>query len=225
MARIAFTQQRIELRREEILDAALTLFEEGGISAVSFRRLAVYLDCSYSAPYRYFPSKYALLTALRARAFRWMEQRMLAAISPQQTPVQQLRALATAFIKAGLEMPNRYALMFFDIGDEDAVQSDELLEAKRSALDVCTQVVMRAEKAGELGLKVDPLTASHLFWSGAHGLVSLQVSGQFIMGRSFDELAPLMIDTLIAGLKSDKQKHQVSPRIATRVKTRVGGAR
>lgn len=202
MARLAMTQPEIELRREEILDAALALFEQGGFEAVSFRRIATQLDCSYTAPYRYFASKHELLTALRARAFRWIEQRMLAAIPAGLGPVEQLRALARAYIEAALALPNRYALMFFDIGDEDLEPSPELVEAKRAALDVCTRVVRAGEAAGELSLRVDPLSASHLFWSGAHGLVSLQVGGQFVMGRRFEDLVPMMIDTLIAGLRA-----------------------
>ncbi|MGH8506900.1 MAG: TetR/AcrR family transcriptional regulator [Stenotrophobium sp.] len=203
MARIAYTQERIELRREEILDAAMVLFEEGGISAVSFRRIASKLDCSYSAPYRYFASKYELLTALRARAFRWIEQRMSDAIAGISNPIEQLRKLARTYMDAALEMPDRYALMFFEIGDDDLNPSSELTAAKRDALGLCTRVVSEAERSGGLSLRVDPESASHLFWSGAHGLVSLQVAGQFVMGRSFDELAPLMIETLITGLKAD----------------------
>ena len=202
MVRLAMTRPQVELRREEILDAALELFERDGIEAVSFRRIASRLDCSYSAPYRYFASKHELLTALRARAFRWIEQRMVDAIGASSSPIEQLRMLARAYMDAALERPDRYALMFFDIGDDDLDPSPELVEAKRAALSVCTRVVAAAEKAGQLSLRVDPLSASHLFWCGAHGLVSLQVGSQFVMGRAYETLAPMMIDTLIAGLNA-----------------------
>lgn len=194
------TESEVELRREEILDAALALFEQGGIDAVSFRRIASQLDCSYSALYRYFASKHELLTALRARAFRWIEQRMIDAIRGTPSPIEQLRKLARAYMDAALELPHRYALMFFDIGDDDLEPSPELIEAKRAALGICTRIIGAAEKAGQLSLRLDPLSASHLFWCGAHGLVSLQVGSQFVMGRAFESLAPMMIDTLIAGL-------------------------
>ena len=194
------TQPEVELRRDEILEVALALFEHGGIEAVSFRRIAAQLGCSYTAPYRYFASKHELLTALRAQAFRWIERHMAAAIASQGSPIEQLRKLARAYIEAALDQPDRYALMFFDIGEDDREPPAELVEAKRAALDVCTQVVRAAEAAGQLSLRVDALSASHLFWCGAHGLVSLQVGGQFMMGRDIATLTPMMIDTLIAGL-------------------------
>lgn len=213
MARQSFDEREVEQRRAEILEAAMTLFEAGGLEAVSFRKVAAVLGCSYAAPYRYFPGKEALLTAMRAQAFRWMEQAMLAAIDPAQPPRQRLRTLAEAFIRAGIERPQRYALMFFRLTEpESGPSSLELAAAKRDALDVCTRTVAAAQAAGDLKLSVDPLTASHLFWVGAHGLVSLEVAGQFVMGRSVEELVPQMVRTLMQGL--EEQGSTVTRRVA-----------
>ncbi len=204
MARQSFDEQEVEQRRTEILEAAMSLFESGGLEAVSFRKVASVLGCSYSAPYRYFPGKDALLTAMRAQAFRWMEREMLDAINPAQPPRQRLRTLAEAFIRAGIGRPQRYALMFFRLTTEpeSGPRSLELAAAKRDALDVCTRTIAAAQAAGDLKLSVDPLTASHLFWVGAHGLVSLEVAGQFVMGRSLEELMPQMVRTLMQGLEA-----------------------
>jgi len=202
MARQNYSEEQIASKREEILDAAMQLFESHGIEAVSFRKVAGVIGCSYSAPYRYFSSKEELLTALRARAYRWIERAMLDAIAPFDDPLDQLNALADAYIRAGLERPTRYALMFFELQGSDLGQRLlELAAAKRDSLGVCTRVVTAAHASGALQLSTDPLTASHLFWAGAHGLVSLQVAGQFVMGRTIDVLVPTMISTLMAGLQ------------------------
>lgn len=197
------TVHEIEARRRQILDAAMDQFESGGLEAVSFRQIAASLGCSYSTPYRYFDSKEALLTALRARAFRWMEEAMEQAIAAKSGARDRLAALAEAFIQAALAHPARYALMFFELPNTDLAQrSLELIKAKREALDVCTRIVSEGQAKGELNLRVDPLTASHLFWAGAHGLVSLEVAGQFVMGRDVDTLIPSMITTLMQGLEA-----------------------
>lgn len=202
MARRRYTVEQVESRRESILDAALALFDQGGLEAVSLRRVAATLGCSYAAPYRYFASKESLVAALRARAFRWMQRAMAAAIDPASDPLDQLDALAAAFIHAGREQPRRYALMFFERhGDDLSPPSDELVAAKRDALDVCTRVVAAAQASGALRLSTDPLTASHLLWAGAHGLVSLDVAGQLVMGRRIEALIAPMIRTLIVGLE------------------------
>lgn len=203
MARHSLSEQAVEQRRGEILEAAMALFESGGLDAVSFRKVAAQLGCSYSTPYRYFPSKDALLTAMRAQAFRWIERTMLDAIGANDPPRQQLRTLAETFIRAGIDRPQRYALMFFRLPEpESGPRSLALAAAKRDALDVCTRTVAAAQAAGELRLAVDPLTASHLFWAGAHGLVSLQVAGQFVMGREVDLLVPQMVRTLMQGMEA-----------------------
>lgn len=202
MARQSLSAEAVEQRRAEILEAAIGLFETDGLDAVSFRKVAAVLGCSYAAPYRYFSGKDALLMAMRAQAFRWMEHEMLKAIRVEDAPRQRLRSLAEAFIGAGIERPQRYALMFFRLNEPGGEpDSAELTAAKRDALDVCTRTVAEAQDAGELNLSVDALTASHLFWAGAHGLVSLEVAGQFVMGRHVQHLVPQMVRTLLQGLE------------------------
>ncbi|ORE87452.1 TetR family transcriptional regulator [Oceanococcus atlanticus] len=211
MARQSLSDTQVEQRREEILEAAMQLFEDGGLESVSLRKIAARLQCSYSTPYRYFASKDALLTSMRAQAFRWMEQSMLRAVDTHQSPLQRLNLLAEAFIRAGVERPGRYALMFFRLPEpETGPHLEELTAAKHAALDVCTRTVTAAHDSGALHLRTDPLTASHLFWAGAHGLVSLEISGQFVMGRQLDDLLPAMIQTLVQGLENASASMQTS---------------
>lgn len=203
MARKRQSPDERSRKREEILDGAMAVFEKhGGLAALSLRRLATEMSLSYSAPYRYFASKEELVTALRARAYRWIEGVMLEAIDGLPQPDRQLEALAAAYIRNGVERPHRYALMFFNLDDGGiARRSIEFRAAKHDALDVCTRVITAGQADGSLPAQIDPLTASHLFWIGAHGLVSLQVAGQFEMGRSFDALVPVLIQTLRTGME------------------------
>lgn len=190
-------------KREEILDAAMRVFEDGGgIAAVSFRNVAKQLGCSYSAPYRYFSGKDELITALRARAYRWMEAELSAVVHARDPASQQLERVAQAYIQAGVSRPSVYALMFFELeGSDLGERSLELKAAKRAALGVCVDVIAVGQEAGTLPVDADPLTAAHMFWIGAHGLVSLHVGGQFVMGRSTRALVPTLIRWLSAGLQ------------------------
>lgn len=200
MARKRFPDELRAQRRDEILDTAMALFEkEGGLEALSLRKLGGGLSLSYSAPYRYFANKEELVNALRARAYRWIEREMLTAIAGLETPEQQLEALAAAYIRSGLALPHRYALMFFNRQDADS-HSLELKAAKRDALDVCTRVIAAGQQQGDFPDTLDPLTAAHLFWIGAHGVVSLQVAGQFVMGREIKQLVPTLIHALRMGM-------------------------
>lgn len=202
MARKPQSDDARAAKRDTILEAAMTVFERGGLEALSFRRLAAEMALSYSAPYRYFANKDELVNALRARAFRWIEQAMLDAIAGIDDPETRLATLAAAYIRSGIERPDRYALMFFKLDDtEIARRSIELKAARHDSLDVCTRAIAAAQAAGLLSDRVDPLTAAHLFWIGAHGLVSLQVAGQFVVGRDASLLVPALIRSLRAGLE------------------------
>lgn len=209
MSRKPLTVDQRKLRHNQILDAATELFESsdtesaiGGLEAVSFRKIAQLLGCSYTAIYSYFANKEALVNAMRARSFTWIKDEMLNSIDFTRPHEEQLQALAEAYIRAGIERPQRYALMFFDVDNtETAKLSLELLKAKRESLNVCTQVVQAGQAAGEFPAAIDPLTAAHIFWSGAHGLVSLQVAGQLVMGRDIEVLKPMLVAVLRAGLE------------------------
>lgn len=203
MARRPTSEDERRRRREQILDAAMVVCErQGGIEALSFRVLAVELGLSYSAPYRYFASKRELVNALRVRAYRWVEASMRQATVGRSNAEARLEALAEAYIRCGLEHPDRYALMFFERDDTgEGERSLDLRAAKRDALDVCTQVIAAGQSEGVFPTAVDPLTASHLFWIGAHGLVSLQVAGQFVMGRDLRILVPALIRALRTGME------------------------
>lgn len=202
MARKRLTDQEIEDRRETILDAAMSVFESGGgVDAISFRTVAKAAGCSYSAPYSYFQGKTDLINALRARAFRWIEQEMKAALRPNQDAFVRLNVLARAYVQAGISRPERYALMFFAMdNDPNSPPSLELQTAKRDALNVCTQAIRDGQQSGDFTADIDPLTASHMFWAAAHGMVSLEVSGQFVMGKTIDQLIAPLLQSLAAQL-------------------------
>lgn len=204
MARTGYSTEERLAKREAFLDAAMQVFEtDGGIEAVSFRNVAAIVGCSYSAPYRYFPGgKEELVTALRARAFLYLEKALRNAIDPNDNPRVQVEAVARAYIATGLQRPSMYTLMLFQESSEFARSSIELKAAKHSALHTCVEVIAAGQENGTLPKTTDALTAAHMFWIGAHGLVSLQVGGQFVMGRSVEQLVPMLIQWLETGLEN-----------------------
>ena len=206
MARQAYSQEQVDGKREEILDAAMRLFETDGIGAVSFRKLAAELGCSYVAPYRYFQNKADLVAGLRERTYRWMGEAMSAAMRPEASALNQLHDLALAYVETALARPSRYALLF-DLS-QPGTPTAEMAAAREQAFSICTRVVSTAEAKGELQLNFDPLTVAHLFWAGMHGIVALNLAGQFVMGRSVEQLVQPLIRTLIKGVQS-------TPRAAT----------
>ena len=189
-----------------ILTAALTILEsEGSIEAVTLRKTAKLLGQSYTALYRYFNNKADLVVALRTRAYRRMEETLLASQEDQQSSLENLHALTQAYIDRGLKRPALYRLMFFEFEDEENSQYfDALIDAKRDCLNVCTQVVTEAQEDGSLRRNIDPLTGAHIFWTNAHGLVSLEIGNQLVMGRKINILRDVIIQNVLIGLNNMK---------------------
>jgi len=198
MARPTLTQEQVQTRRNEILDVAEDLFEHQGLEAVSFRRIAARHGCSPAATYRYFATKGHVLLGLRIRAADALRDILAEAAAAEAEPVAQLRAIAEAYLTFALEQPSKYSLLFvMERGVED---DPEFARAKSDALGVCRDALANAEARGDLSLQTDPLTAAHLFWAAAHGAVSLHQGGQFVVGRSLDDIMPTLVTTLMSGL-------------------------
>lgn len=198
MARPTLTQEQVRTRRDEILDVAEDLFENQGLEAVSFRRIAARHGCSPAATYRYFPNKEHVLLGLRIRAANALRDSLSEAAAAESEPRPRLRAIAEAYLRFALERPSKYALLFeMDRGAQD---DPDFARAKNDALGVCRDALGDAQSRGDLSLQTDPLTAAHLFWAAVHGAVSLHQGGQLVVGRSLDDIMPTLVNTLMSGL-------------------------
>lgn len=201
MARPKNSAEEVASTRESLLEAAQTLFEDGGSEAMSFRAIANSAGCSHSKLYSYFESKADLIDALRLRAYQVLYERLSVAAGGKDNPLDSLRALADAYLRFGLERPRMYGLLYSREGQMGESESP-LYEAKVAALGVCHDAIAAAAKEGLVDLDVDPFTAAHIFWSGAHGLVELELGGFLVVGRTVDDLSTDLVGVLIDGLSS-----------------------
>ena len=188
--------------RQELLDVARALFEEDGVEAMSFRAIATRAGCSHTKPYTYFDSKADIIDALRVQAYEWIHGVLSAAAAMHEDPIDALRALVEAYVRACLERPRMHELLYTAAGAADESEP-ALYAAKVAGLGVCRDVIAAAVEAGRIDLAVDPLTAAHLFWGAAHGYVNLQIGGFFVVGRTVDDIVPIAVQALIDGLSRE----------------------
>ena len=176
-------------------------FDKNVFEAFNFKKLAIAMGSTEASVYRYFENKQDLITALRARAFRRMEQRLKKAVKPNASGIENLKRISQAFLKAGQDRPELYELMFYEHKNEESSSYyEELSNAKNDSLSVCTDMVASAQQKGELPPNIDPLTTSHIFWINMHGLVSLDISNQLVMGRKANVLTDILIQNILGGL-------------------------
>jgi AcrR family transcriptional regulator len=95
-------------RREEILDAALALFSEKGVHAVSTRQIAEKAGISQPALYAYFATKDDMAAELCVRAFAILIERMKAARVGHTPTRENFERALRVYVDFGVENPNAY---------------------------------------------------------------------------------------------------------------------
>src|SRR5947209_12098777 len=98
--------------REEILDAARTLFVKQGYESVSIRKIAEKVEYAPGTIYLYFQDKAEILNQLCEETFAKLIARMQAIEHDSAAPLDKLRRGLRTYIQFGLENPNHYIRTF-----------------------------------------------------------------------------------------------------------------
>lgn len=166
--------------RDEAKALALRQLAEGGAQALSLNAVAKSLGMSGPALYRYFASREALLTDLIVDAYHDLAAAMAAApaaAEPAHQPHDRLAGLVTAYRTWALAQPHRYRLLFRAPLFGYDPQAPALVEASQPAMAVAVAAVTPL-----LPRSAPPAAATTLatsLWAGLHGLVSLEIEGNF----------------------------------------------
>ena len=183
---------------DELLAAALALFIEGGLSAVTMRAVATRVDVSAMTPYRYFEDKGHLLRGIWAYAIEGATQAMRVAGQKHPEVRKRICAQLEAFIDYWERNPDHYRLVYMT---EQTTRRDE--DGQLTSLPAYTAVLEASVQASrELALEIggDPSRAKL-----ASDLRILMVSG-YLHGRlvnrrypwsPVDELRPAFLDAVL----------------------------
>jgi AcrR family transcriptional regulator len=215
--------------RDEVKRVALDQLAAGGPPAVAVNAIARELGVSGPALYRYFANRDELLTELTLDAYADLAAALAAAAAPAVPaaggdgrpgePEARLRALAGAYRGWALAQPHRYRLLYAAPVPGYDPQADRLVAAAHRAMAALLPVVLAlpspavapgppdplagqlASWAHERGTAAEPAAALRavLLWSRLHGLVSLEIEGNFgAMGLD----GALLLDREVAAVLS-----------------------
>jgi AcrR family transcriptional regulator len=98
--------------RRDLLAAAEILFAQGGLEAVSVRKVAACVGVSAMTPYRYFSDKAELLVGLWEFVMLYLLARMQAEVARHTDATARMRAGMEAFISYWEDHPDRYRLVY-----------------------------------------------------------------------------------------------------------------
>ncbi|KAA0021370.1 TetR/AcrR family transcriptional regulator [Antrihabitans cavernicola] len=151
-----------------LVRAAIELLEEGGATALSLRAVARHAGVSTAAPYRHFPDRNALLSAVAAVGYQELGADLIAA-SPSPSTPDDLAAIAVAYVQFALKRPGMFRAMFTEQCDDTSPDRVAAVAAIHEYLNFIVKQTVPAR---------DPEPVATAMWGLVHGLAFLFLDGK-----------------------------------------------
>ena len=151
-----------------LVQAAIELLEENGRAELSLRAAARRAGVSTAAPYRHFPDRTALLSAVAAVGYTDLA-RDLAAACPEPQTVDDLATIAYAYVEFALRRPGLFRVLFAEGCDPT---SPDRVAAVAAIHDYLGSIVARVLPSDT----PEPLALAS--WALVHGLAFLHLDGK-----------------------------------------------
>lgn len=162
---------------------ALVLVDEVGPDAVTLRELARRVGVSHAAPYRHYPDKRTLFTALAVEAIGLLGDSIRSALAAAGSDLRaRFLAGAYAYVRFAVDHRAHFKVAFFST--EVETNTPEMLAARARCFGLLLAYISEAHAAGYFaaGESMDIATA---VWGMHHGLAALASVG------GLDELGDL----------------------------------
>jgi AcrR family transcriptional regulator len=190
--------------RRVLIDAALQLVEEGGPEAVSVREAARRAGVSPGAPFRHFPSRSALMTAVAEDAQRRFRAEIDAALAraPAGDPLGRLRCFGRAYLRWALRNPAHFEI----ISSGRHFNHEQAAEVSRDNAEVIGLTGrMLAEAAAQGQLRVADLKQLQIAGRALlYGFARMNIDGHFprwgIADAEAERTAEAILDLFIDGI-------------------------
>lgn len=195
--------------RLTLIEQALEILEQQGVSALSMRALADRIGVSRSALYHHFKNKEDLLSAIAGQGFRHLnsliEQSLGQTSDEQDTPQNGQSHLAyrehvfkavSGYLSFATEHAAQYDLMFgkalWNTQQETAFQ-----RYAKDCFRHFVELFERMQEREQLSQNEPPLRLAQIFWSSLHGLAKLMNEDILTVKQDQDILAQHLVNRFI----------------------------
>jgi AcrR family transcriptional regulator len=190
--------------REEILEAARTLFVKDGYESVSIRKIADKVEYAPGTIYLYFHDKAEIMTKICEETFAKLLARMEAIKVDTSPPLDKLRRGLRTYIQFGLDNPNHYLLTF--VQAKMNAQAVPVFQTTGMQAFACMrQCVNECVQTGEL-VSDDADELAQTLWAGVHGLTSVLITCSGFPFVERTRLIDRMVHTLVEGVRRNPNK-------------------
>jgi AcrR family transcriptional regulator len=195
--------------RASLIDATLRLIEESGPEGVTVREAAKRAGVSSGAPFRHFPTRTALMTAVAEEAMHRFRAEIVSAMakSPIDDPLVRFRALGDAYFRWVTCNPTHF-LIISDRRLIDFAGSESLVRDNAEIQAMMERLLVEARDRGLL--RVDDLTHVPLAARAiAYGVARMYIDGHLPQWgvRQADSVRAMraVLDLFMDGLAADER--------------------
>lgn len=197
--------------KNEILQAAKSLFTEKGFEATSIRAIAEKIEYSPATIYLYYKDKNEIVHALHREGFKLLVSHF-EVLNNVSHPFERLKGMGRAYIQFALQNPDIYKLLFtMEEPLKHVATCFEDWDEGDRAFDILSRTVTECQKAGYFP-GFEPIQLSFVIWSTMHGLCTLRITGHLshvgvarASELTLDQLMTTSFETFVQVLERLKQ--------------------
>lgn len=199
MARPPASPEQRRRQRDRIRRAAAEVYQELGIGGVTARAVSARSGVSTGTLYSYFANLEDLMQSLWVGRVASANRRLESIVADEADPLRRIRALLVAYADFARDEPEvfRGVLLYVRPSSSPAPTADPPTELPFYRL--LRDAVADGQDAGAVRAG-DPDELAVVLWAGVHGALALPVNMSRFTIPSPPELAPVMIDTLLASV-------------------------
>lgn len=175
-------QEEKDRRRNEIVDAAESLYRELGWEAVTMDAVARKARLSRALVYVYFKDKSELLLAITERAMEVLRTRFEEAGARARMGIDQIEAMGRAYMAFGLEFPHyfdacaRLEQRATDTAEQGSIEA-AVFQMGLKVHDVVVASLEAGQRDGSIRSELGDLqVTSRVLWGFTHGLTQIAIT-------------------------------------------------
>ena len=191
--------------RQSLLTNATEIIREGGIEALSMRKLADRTGVSRTAPYHHFKDKNELLCAIAEEGFRHQEDSIhdIPKKFPKLNSLALFEQYVLAYIRFADQHPETYDLMFGKEIWKIGRPTEQLKEVSKASFHRWVHLVAQLQQREVFPEEIPPLRVAQTCWATLHGLCRLMNDGIYLDRGDLEEMGRSAVGMLV-------KQHRVS---------------
>jgi len=194
-------------QRELILAQAAALFAKTGYAGTSMNQVAEASGLSKATLYHYYRDKYALLVSITEGHVLRLQGIVGEAVAEERTPQGQMRVLIRRLVEEYADSQNEHRVLTEDVKFLDDADRKRVLDIEREVVAGFARVVIALRPDLEEAALGKPLT---MLLFGMINWLFTWMKPDGALG--YDDIAPVVSDLFLAGLKAVKAPHlQATP--------------